>query len=113
MAKAMLPVATKVGSKVAAVFAGKASAKIAAKTGSAVATKLGGQLLDPIVAVGIILWDLWDYQYSINTERPLLREAIFNYLTEVKRSLLNNQDNSVMSAIYQIETGLLESLEVD
>lgn len=106
----MLPVVTKVGSKVAAAFAGKASAKLAAKTGSAVATKLGG-LLDPMVAIGILLWDLWDYQHSIYIERPILREAIFNYLIEVKRVLLSHQDNSIMSAIHQIETGLLKSLE--
>ena len=109
LAKAMLPVATKVGSKVAAAFAGKASAKLAAKTGSAVATKLGGQLIDPIVAVGIIIWDVWDYRHTVKIEQPLLREAILDYLKEVKASLLDNHQNSIMSAVYQLEAGLLKA----
>ena len=109
LAKAMLPVATKVGSKVAAAFAGKASAKLAAKTGSAVATKLGGQLIDPIVAVGIIIWDVWDYRHTVKIEQPLLREAILDYLEEVKASLLDNHQNSIMSAVYQLEASFLKS----
>ena len=109
IAKAMLPVATKVGSKVAAAFAGKASAKLAAKTGGAVATKLGGQFLDPIVAVGIIIWDVWDYRHTVKIEQPLLREAILDYLEEVKASLLDNHQNSIMSAIYQLEASLSKS----
>jgi hypothetical protein len=108
-AKAMIPVVTKIGSKVAVSFAGKASAKMAAKTGGAVAGKFGAQFLDPIVGVGIIIWDVWDYQHTVNVERPVLREAIRDYLQEVKASLLDNPDNGIMAAIYQLEGGILKS----
>jgi hypothetical protein len=107
----MIPVVTKMGSKVAVSFAGKASAKMAAKTGGAVAGKFGAQLIDPIVAVGILIWDLWDYHHTVKVERPVLREAILNYLMEVKASLLDNHNNSLMAAIYQLESGILKSVQ--
>ncbi|MGB7445111.1 MAG: hypothetical protein WA919_28910 [Coleofasciculaceae cyanobacterium] len=110
-AKAMIPVATKVGSKVAASLAGKATAKMAAKTGGVVAGKFGAQLIDPIVGVGIIVWDVWDHQHTVKVEKPVLREAIFDYLTEVKNSLLDNHANSIMAAIYQLEGGILKSVQ--
>ncbi|MBE9169835.1 hypothetical protein IQ238_20670 [Pleurocapsales cyanobacterium LEGE 06147] len=111
LAKAMLPAVTKIGSKVAVSFAGKAGAKMAAKTGGAVAGKFGAQLLDPIVAVGIIIWDVWDYHHTVQVEKPVLREAIFDYLQEVKASLLDNHQQSIMAAIYQLENGVFKSLK--
>ena len=111
LAKAMIPVVTKIGSKVAASLAGKATAKMAAKTGGMVAGQLGAQLLDPIVAVGIVIWDVWDYKHTIKIDRPVLREAILDYLREVKASLLNNPENGVMASIYQLESGILKSVQ--
>jgi hypothetical protein len=111
LAKAMIPVVTKIGSKVAASLAGKATAKMAAKTGGMVAGQLGAQLLDPIVAVGIVIWDVWDYKHTIKIDRPVLREAILDYLREVKASLLNNPENGVMASIYQLEGGILKSVQ--
>ena len=111
LAKAMIPVVTKIGSKVAASLAGKATAKMAAKTGGMVAGQLGAQLLDPIVAIGIVIWDVWDYKHTIKIDRPVLREAILDYLREVKASLLNNPENGVMASIYQLESGILKSVQ--
>ncbi len=110
--KAMLPVVTKVGSKVAVSFAGKATAKMAAKTGGAVAAKIGAEFLDPIVGVGIIIWDVWDYQHTVKVSRPIIREAIVDYLKEVKVSLLDNPENGIMAAIDQLEGGILKSVQV-
>jgi hypothetical protein len=106
-AKAMIPATAKIGSKVALSFAGKASAKMAAKTGSAVAASYGLQFLDPIIGIGIIIWDAWDYQHTVEVEKPILRDTIFEYLQQVKASLL---EDSILSSIYQIETGILKSL---
>jgi hypothetical protein len=110
VAKAAIPTVTKISSKIVASMAGKASAKIAAKTGGSVASNLGAQFLDPIVGIGIIIWDLWDYYHTVEVEQPILREAILDYLQEVKTSLLANQENSIMAAIYQLEDGILKSL---
>lgn len=110
IAKAMLPVVTKVGSKVAVAFAGKATAKMAAKTGGVVAGKIGAEFLDPIVGVGILIWDVWDYHHTVAVERPILRAAILDYLKEVKASLMDNPDNGIMAVIYQLESGILKSV---
>ncbi|NMG09069.1 hypothetical protein [Brasilonema sp. UFV-L1] len=109
-AKAMIPAATKLGSKIAVSFAGKTSAKMAAKTGGVVAGKIGAQLLDPIVGVGIIIWDVWDYHHTVAVEKPRLREAIHDYLKQVKLSLLENPENGIMVAINQVENGILKSI---
>jgi hypothetical protein len=108
LAKAMLPAVIKMGSKVAISFASKGSAKLAAKTGGAVAGELGIlPFLDPIVGVGIIIWDVWDYNHTVQVEKPILREAILDYLQEIKVSLL---DDRVMFAIHQIEDGIIKSI---
>ncbi|MGH8001768.1 MAG: hypothetical protein ACREPR_20665 [Brasilonema sp.] len=112
LAKAMIPAVTKVGSKIAISFAGKTSAKMAAKTGGVVAGKIGAQLLDPIVGVGIIIWDVWDYNHTVAVEKPRLREAIHDYLQQVKLSLLENPENGIMVAVNQVENGILKSMKI-
>lgn len=108
LAKAILPAAIKMGSKIAISFASKGSAKLAAKTGGAVAGELGVlPFLDPIVGVGIIIWDLWDYNHTVQVEKPILREAILDYLEEIKIGLLND---NIMSAIHQLEDGIIKSI---
>ena len=109
-AKAMIPTVTKIGGKVAVSFAEKATAKIAAKTGGTVAAKFGAEFLDPIVGIGIIIWDLWDYHHTVEIDKPILRNVILDYLQEVKYSLLGNYKNSIMAAIYQLEDGILKSV---
>ena len=106
----ILGVATKVGSKVTAKVASKAAAKVATKTGGTVASQLGVGLIDPIVGIGIIIWDLWDYNHTVTVERPILREHIVEYLKDVKKSLLTHPETGIMAAIYQLESGILKSL---
>ena len=106
----ILGVAAKVGSKVTAKAASKAAAKVATKTGGTVASQLGVSLIDPIVGIGIIIWDLWDYNHTVTVERPILREHIVEYLKDVKKSLLTNPESGIMAAIYQLESGILKSL---
>jgi hypothetical protein len=107
--KSLIP-AIKVGSTVYLSLAGKTGAKIATKTGGAVASSFGAELIDPIVGIGLIVWDLWDYQHTVNIEKPILRDAIFNYLEEVKYDLVDNHQGSVLSSIYQIEASVNKSL---
>jgi len=106
----ILGVAAKIGSKVTAKVASKAAAKVATKTGGTVASQLGVGLIDPIVGIGIIIWDLWDYNHTVKIERPILREHIVEYLKDVKKSLLTNPETGIMAAIYQLESGILKSL---
>jgi hypothetical protein len=48
----------------------------------------------------------------VAVERPILREAILNYLQEVKLSMLENSENGIMAAINQLEGGILKSVQV-
>lgn len=112
LVKAAIPMMAKVGSKVAITFAGKAGAKMAAKTGGLVAGKIGAEFLDPIVGVGIIIWDLWDYHHTVSVNKPILRAAILDYLNEVKKSLLNNPENGIMASIYQLEGDIIKSVQL-
>ncbi|MDY6802211.1 MAG: hypothetical protein SXA11_00175 [Cyanobacteriota bacterium] len=108
-----VPLALKVGSKVVTKMAGKAGAKIATKTGASLAGKIGAELLDPIVGVGIILWDLWDYNRTVAIDRPILRENIADYLQEMKLSILENPENGIMTAVDKIENEIIESIELN
>ncbi|QSJ20909.1 hypothetical protein JYQ62_22305 [Nostoc sp. UHCC 0702] len=109
--KAAIPAAVKIGSTVAIKFAGKAGAKMAAKTGGAIAGKIGAELLDPIVGIGIIVWDLWDYNHTVSVNRPILQAAIYDYLDQVKDSLLDNPANGIMMSIHELEDGILKSVK--
>ncbi|MBW4520205.1 MAG: hypothetical protein KME16_10960 [Scytolyngbya sp. HA4215-MV1] len=100
----------KVGSKISAKFTAKATAKLAAKTGTSVAAELGTSLIDPIVGVGILIWDLWDYQHTVAIDRPLLRSNIDSYLKSMQRSLLDNPETGIMAAINQLEASVAKSM---
>jgi hypothetical protein len=60
LTKSLAPLIKTVGGKLTAKLAGKAAASMAAKTGAKVIAKVGGELLGPVIAVGIIIWDVWD-----------------------------------------------------
>lgn len=100
----------KLGSKASAKFAGAAASKVAAKTGGAVAAELGAAALDPIVGLGILAWDVWDYRHTVEVDRPVLRDNLATYLQDVKQVLLNHPDSGVMTAIRQIEQDILAAL---
>lgn len=106
-----IPIAAKVGSKIATTFAGKAGAKMAAKTGGMVVGKIDAELLDPILGIGILIWDLWDYNHTVSINRPILRASILEYSHQVKHSLLNNPTNGIMASTNQLESGILKSVQ--
>lgn len=110
LAKAMAPAMKAVGTKVSANLAGKAAAKMAAKTGGKVAAKVGGKFLGPIVGIGIIIWDAWDHNSTVNENKPILRKGIQDYFYEVKAMLLHDTESSVMSVIYKIEGNVLSTI---
>jgi hypothetical protein len=108
--KAAIPT-VKIGSQIAAKFAGKAAAKMAAKSGGAIAGKLGAELLDPIFGIGILIWDLWDYNHGVSVNRPILQETILEYLNQVKNSLLDDPTTGVMASIHELQGGILKSIK--
>ena len=109
--KSVIVATAGIGGKLALNFAAKAAAKIAAKAGGAIATKVAAQLIDPFLAVGILIWDTWDYNNMVNESRPVLRQNILDHLNEIKLSILDSPENSMMAAIEEVEHKILTALE--
>lgn len=100
-----------VGGKLALNFAAKVAAKIGTKAGGALAAKVAAQFVDPLVAVGLLIWDTWDYKHMVDESRHVLRQNIWEYLNEVKMSIFNAPDNSIMAAIEEVEGKIIAGLE--
>jgi hypothetical protein len=98
--KAVTKVATKTATKALAEGGGKLAAGI-----------LGLELLNPLAGLGILAWDVWDHYHTVKVERPILRENLERYMNEVKDSLLNDQENGVLSTINQFHDGIMDNLE--
>ena len=110
-ANKLIILSTAVGSKLAVNFAVKAAAKIVGKASGAILAKVGAQIIDPVLGIGILAWDVWDYNNMVKQSRPVLRENILDYLTEVKLSILYSPENSIMAAIEEVEGKIMAGLE--
>ena len=100
-----------VGGKLALTIASKVAAKIAGKAAGAMIAKVSAQLLDPALALGILIWDVWDYDNMVKESKPVLRQNILDYLNEVKWSLLKAPENSIMASINEVESKIIAALE--
>ena len=99
-----------IGGKVAAKFAVKAGGKFAVKAGASVLLKQGIQAIDPVLGVGFLVWDVWDYKNMVSKNRPEMRQNILDYLNELKGSILYGYKNSIITALDEVESKLIDSL---
>ncbi|MBD2039081.1 hypothetical protein H6F56_00020 [Microcoleus sp. FACHB-672] len=99
-------ISAKLGSK----FAAKAGSKLAVKASASTIAKTASQLIDPLLAVGFLAWDIWDFQNMVSSSRPELRQNIWDYLDELKKSILYSPDNSIKTAIEEIEEMITDAL---
>ena len=60
--------------------------------------------------MGIIAWEVWDHQQTKKVGRPILRQAIADYLTEVKQNLLYEPASGVVSVLHTIEGNIIAAL---
>lgn len=111
LTKALAPMLKNVGAKVTAKLASKAAASIAAKTGAKVIAKVGGEFLGPIVAIGIIIWDVWDHTKTKETGLPVLRQNILDYFNELKIAILSDSEHGILTIIHQLEAQIVESVK--
>jgi hypothetical protein len=107
----MAKIGTTMTTQAATQGAGKAAARVAAKTGAKVGAKVGGKLLGPIVGVGVLIWDLWDHQHIKQVEKPILRQNLMDYLTELQYSLLYEPGTGLMTMIDRLEASMVSSLK--
>ena len=106
LANTLKPIIIKIGSKISTKLAAKTAGKMAAKTGGKVAAKTGGKFLGTIIAVGIIIWDVWDHYATKKKAMPVLRQNIYDYLKEVKQSILHDPSYGIMTIIYGMEQSI-------
>ncbi len=107
--KSLKPIITKIGGKVSSKLAAKTAGKMAAKTGGKVAAKSGGKFFGSIVAIGIIIWDVWDHYSTKKKAKPVLRQNIHDYLKEVKENILHDPEYGIMTIIYGMEQNISKS----
>ena len=111
MVNSLRPIVARIGARISSKLAAKSAAKMAAKTGGKVAAKTGGKFLGTIVAVGIIIWDVWDHYATKKKAKPVLRQNIHDYLTEVKASILHDPDYGIMTVIYEMERSISQHVD--
>lgn len=104
--KVLKPIIIKIGSKLSAKWAAKTAGAMAAKTGTQVAAKSGGRFIGTIIAIGIIIWDVWDHYSTKSKAMPVLRQNIHDYLKEVKKSILHDPEYGIITVIYQLEQNI-------
>ncbi len=104
---AIAKIGTKVGAKAAGKTAGKAVGKLAAKTGAKMGAKTGGKFFGPIVGAVILVWDFWDHHRTEAENRPILRQNLFDYLEELRRSL----EQETLAVVDVLGQGIMDSVE--
>ncbi len=96
--KVTAKVATKVLAKASSMFLGKAVALV------------GGQLLGPVVTVGIIVWDAIDIHNTEVKYRPMLEKNIEDYLNSMKRDIFGDEENGIQKVILDIENSVRKGI---
>ncbi len=109
---------TVVGVSIGTKLLVKTGQKIALKSSTKIAGKIGtltlstvAKFLDPILAVAFITWDTWDYKKMVAESRPQLRQNILDYFNQLKLSILDGSENSIMAGIDEIQNQLLYDIE--
>ncbi len=72
--------------------------------------RTGGKFVGTIIAVGIIIWDVWDHYNTKKKAMPVLRTNIKDYFRELKMSILFDPEYGVMTIIYGMEKNIAESI---
>ncbi len=108
--RAIKPVISKIGAKLSAKMSTKFASKLATKTGSKVALKSGGKFIGSIIAIGIIIWDVWDHYSTKKRALPVLKQNIKDYFTELKFSILRDPGYGIMTVIHKLELKIVNSL---
>lgn len=108
--RSLKPVFTKIGSRISAKLSSKAAARMATKTGGKVAMRAGGKFVGTLIAVGIIIWDVWDHYNTKKKAKPVLRKNIGDYFRELKMSILFDPEYGIMTIIYGMEKNIVDSI---
>lgn len=117
MAKAFAPVvkgavgkmAALLSTKAAGTAVGTAAIATATTTGAKVAGGIASGFLGPLIAVGIIGWDLFDHAKTVEENRPIMRQNIDDYLGQFQQQMLES-DGTIGGVIHGIETAIYRGI---
>lgn len=110
LGRSLARLAARIEVRFAADAAEKPIARLAAKAASKVAARVGGRMLGPIIAVGVIVWDIWDHHRTVAENLPILRSALAEYLSLQQDVLLRDPQTGVLAAVHEVEAGIVRSL---
>lgn len=110
-AKKVLAAPVALGAKLGAKTVGSAAEQVVAKTGAKVAAKFGAEALGAIVSVGIVVWDLWDHQKTVEEQRPILRASLLEYIDAIGEDALSNPATGLLAVIETVERAILAGSE--
>jgi hypothetical protein len=110
LTRSLAKVAARVEVRLAADAAEKSIARLAARAGSKVAARAGGKMLGPIVAAGLIVWDVWDHHRTVSQNQPILRDALAEYLALQNDAMLRDPRTGVLAVVHEVEAGIVRSL---
>ena len=91
------------GSKAVGRTAGAVAVNASAKMGQQAGRKVAGKVLGAAIGVGLVIWEIWDYNETVAVERPKLSQQLNDYLDQVENELLYDADTGVMTVVDDIE----------
>ncbi len=102
-------VVTLIGATGVAKIAAKIAAKASVQAVGTISAQLGS-MIDPTVALALIAWDYWDYTNGVKENKPRLRKDLINYLEDLKKYLLSEPEQGVMSVVNELEQKIKDSV---
>ena len=110
LARALAPEIKTLGARMTGKMTGTAAEELAVRTGGKMAARVGGEAIGEIIGLVVIILDVADHYRTKQTELPILRKNILDYLEQVKKSLLHDPDHGVITALDKIEGTIVASL---
>ncbi|MBX2818122.1 MAG: hypothetical protein KTR29_00530 [Rhodothermaceae bacterium] len=92
------------GGKVIGRTAGAVAVNASAKMGKQAGRKIAGKVLGAAIGVGLIIWEIWDYNETVAVERPRLSQQLNDYLEEVEKELLYDSEAGILTVLDDLES---------
>ena len=98
------------GTKVVGRTAGAVAVNASSKVGQQAGRKVAGKVLGAAIGVGLIIWEIWDYNETVAVERPRLSQQLNDYLEEVEEELLYDSEAGIMTVVDDLENEVLATM---
>ncbi len=96
-----------VSTKMMTSLAAKATAKMAAKGSGFLIAESAARFANPVLGIGVLIWDVWDYGSMVSKTRPALKQDLENYISEFQGIVFDD----AVDAIIEVESNLILAIE--